>query len=47
MLVKNDAALAQLVERHFCKVDVPSSNPGGGSKLFLRTSTYSFCGGGC
>lgn len=25
------ATLAQLVERHFCKVDVPSSNLGGGS----------------
>ena len=25
------ATLAQLVERHFCKVDVPGSSPGGGS----------------
>ena len=27
------ATLAQLVERHFCKVDVPSSNLGGGSSV--------------
>ncbi len=34
MLVWEVAALAQLVEQHFCKVKVPSSNLGSGSKKF-------------
>ena len=29
------AALAQLVEQHFCKVKVPGSSPGGGSSQEL------------
>lgn len=36
------AALAQLVEQHFCKVKVPSSNLGSGSKIKPRKGFYQF-----
>ena len=46
ILIVSFATLAQLVERHFCKVDVPSSSLGGGSRKIEITNPYfskNFC----
>ncbi len=41
---RSSAALAQLVEQHFCKVKVPGSSPGGGSKNKTRRKpVFCFC----